>query len=60
MLLESLNIPLTIAARISSSSSLQVSTRQLAVEFLSKGISNTLNIGTDGTQTPTTNERHID
>ena len=47
---------LTTATGISSSSFVQVSTRQLAVSFLSKGISSTLNfhesiIGTDGTQT---------
>ena len=45
----------TIAAGISSSSFVRVSTRQLAVSSLSKGISSTLNfhesIGTDGTQT---------
>ena len=46
---------LTIAAGISSSSFVRVSTRQLAVSSLSKGISSTLNfhesIGTDGTRT---------
>ena len=46
---------LTIAAGISSSSFVQVSTRQLAVSSLLKGISSTLNfhesIGTDGTRT---------
>ena len=46
---------LIIAARISSSSFVRVSTRQLAVSSLSKGISSTLNfhesIGTDGTRT---------
>ena len=46
---------LTIAARISSSSFVWVSTRQSAVSSLSKGISSTLNFhestGTDGTRT---------
>ena len=46
---------LTIAAGISSSSFVRVSTRQLAVSSLSKGISSTLNFhesnGTDGTRT---------
>ena len=46
---------LTIAAGISSSNFIWVSTRQLAVSSLSKGISSTLNfnesIGTDRTQT---------
>ena len=46
---------LTIAAVISSSSFVRVSTRQLAASSLSKGISSTLNfhesIGTEGTRT---------
>ena len=46
---------LTIAAGISSSSFVRVSTRQLAVSSLSKGILSSLNfhesIGTDGTRT---------
>ena len=45
---------LTFTARISSLSFVRVSTRQLAVSFLSEGISSTLNFhentGTDGTQ----------
>ena len=45
----------TISASISSQSLIQVSTRQLAVSSLSKGISSKFNfhksIGTDGTQT---------
>ena len=47
---------LTIAARISSSSFVRVSTRQLAASSLSKGISSTLNfhesIGTGWTPSP--------
>ena len=51
------HIKSTIAARISSSSFVWVSARQLAATSLSKGISSTLNfhksIGTDGTQLAT-------
>ena len=53
----------TIAAGISSSSFVQVSTRQLAVSSLSKGISSTLSfyesIGTDRTQTRNLSERCV-